>query len=267
MPENTNRTVGFAQAYLRENTYAGYFQDDWRVTSTLTVNFGVRYEYFAPFTDARNQLLNLDYSTLPQAPRMTTVSSAGQPDHTNFAPRAGLAWTPPISFWPGRKMVFRAGYGIYFAPEIATEAYNLALNNLRTENNITSGAAPQLTIANGFPETASTGFATLYGLDQRSPTPYMQQWNASIQQELPAGILFEIAYIGSKGTDLGLFAGSIRRLTSRRARICRLAPATSSRCAPSLRSAPLSRCSTSGTHPTIPYSSKPRSAWVRVFRF
>jgi hypothetical protein len=102
-------------------------------------------------------------------------------------------------------MVFRTGYGIYFAPEIATEAYNLTLNNLRTEDNITSGAAPQLTIANGFPETASTGFTTLYGLDQRSPTPYMQQWNASIQQELPAGILFEVAYIGSKGTHLGLF--------------------------------------------------------------
>ena len=204
VPQITNRTVGFAQAYLRENTYAGYFQDDWRATSSLTLNFGVRYEYFAPFTDARNQLLNLDYSTLPKAPRLITVGSS-QPDHTNFAPRVGLAWTPPISPLPGHKMVFRTGYGIYLAPEIATEAYNLVLNNLRTENNITSGAAPQLTIANGFPETASTGFATLHGLDQRSPTPYMQQWNASIQQELPAGILFEVAYIGSKGTDLGLF--------------------------------------------------------------
>ena len=76
VPQITNRTVGFAQAYLRENTYAGYFQDDWRATSSLTLNFGVRYEYFAPFTDARNQLLNLDYSTLPKAPRLITVGSA-----------------------------------------------------------------------------------------------------------------------------------------------------------------------------------------------
>src|SRR5207302_9338341 len=48
-------------------------------------------------------------------------------------------------------------------------------------------------------------FATLFGLDAHARTPYMQQWNASIQQELPAGILFEIAYIDSKGTDLGLY--------------------------------------------------------------
>jgi outer membrane receptor protein involved in Fe transport len=205
LPQNTNRTVGFAQSYLRENTYAGYFQDDWRVTPGLTVNLGVRYEYFAPFTDARNQLLNLDYSTLPNVPRLTTVSTASEPDRNNFAPRAGLAWTPPFSFWPGRKMVFRAGYGIYFTPEISTEAYNLVLNNIRTESNQTSGVTPLLTIENGFPQTSSTGFPTLYGLDRRASTPYMQQWNASIQQELPAGILFEAAYIGSKGTDLGLY--------------------------------------------------------------
>ncbi|HVP45017.1 MAG TPA: carboxypeptidase regulatory-like domain-containing protein [Bryobacteraceae bacterium] len=205
LPQVTNRTVGFAQSYLRQNTFAGYFQDDWRVRRDLTLNFGVRYEYFAPFTDARNQLLNLDYSTLPEAPRLVSVGSANQPNYKNFAPRAGLAWTPPVSLWPGRKMVFRAGYGIYFAPEISTEAYNLVLNNIRTETNQTDGVTPLLTIQNGFPQTASTGFPTLYGLDQHAPTAYVQQWNASIQQELPAGILFEAAYIGSKGTDLGLY--------------------------------------------------------------
>ncbi|PYT32412.1 MAG: hypothetical protein DMG58_10210, partial [Acidobacteria bacterium] len=205
LPQQTSRTIGFAQGYLRENTFGGYFQDDWRVSPRLTVNLGVRYEYFAPFTDARHQLLNLDYSTLPSAPRLASVGSAGQPNRRNFAPRAGLAWTPPVSLWPGRRMVFRAGYGIYFAPEISTEAYNLVLNNLRIENNLTNGVTPLLTIENGFPQTPSTGFPTKNGLDVAAPTPYMQQWNASVQQALPAGILFEVAYIGSKGTNLGLF--------------------------------------------------------------
>ena len=205
LPQDTSRTVGFAQGYLRENTYAGYFQDDWRVARSLTLNFGVRYEYFAPFTDARHQLLDLDYSSLPAAPRLVNVPTASNPNRKNFAPRAGLAWTPPLSLWPGHKMAFRAGYGMYFTPEIATEAYNLVLNNLRNENNVTSGASPLLTIANGFPQTSSTGFPALYGLDRRASTPYVQQWNASLQQELADGILFEAAYIGSKGTDLGLY--------------------------------------------------------------
>ena len=205
LPQQTSRTAGFAQSYLRQNTYAGYLQDDWRVSKSLTLNLGLRYEYFAPLTDARRQLLNLDYSALPNPPRLVSVDTSSRPDRNNFAPRAGLAWTPPVSLWPGHKMVFRSGYGIYFSPEISTEAYNEVLNNIRTESNVTSGVTPVLTIENGFPQTASTGFATLFGLDAHARTPYMQQWNASIQQELPAGILFEIAYIDSKGTDLGLY--------------------------------------------------------------
>ncbi len=205
LPQQTSRTAGFAQSYLRQNTYAGYLQDDWSVGKNFTLNLGLRYEYFAPFTDARNQLLNLDYSTLPSPPRLVNAGTSSRPDRNNFAPRAGLAWAPPVSLWPGRKMVFRGGYGIYFSPEISTEAYNEVLNNIRTESNVTSGVTPVLTIQNGFPQSASIGFATLFGLDARARTPYMQQWNTSIQQELPAGILFEVAYIGSKGTDLGLY--------------------------------------------------------------
>ncbi len=204
-PQYTARTVGFAQGYLRENTYAGYLQDDWRVTRTLTLNLGVRYEYFAPFTEARNHLLNLDYSTLPNAPLLVSVGSAGQPQRENFAPRVGLAWAPPMAAWPGRKMVFRAGYGVYFSPEISLEAYNLVLNGIRTENNSTTGVTPLLTTANGFPQTATTGLPSYSGLDPHASTPYLQQWNASIQQELPGGMLAEVAYVGSKGTDLGLY--------------------------------------------------------------
>jgi outer membrane receptor protein involved in Fe transport len=205
LPQFTARTVGFSQAYLRQNSYASYFQDDWRITSSLTVNLGVRYEYFSPFTEARNHLLNIDYSHLPEAPQLVNVPTAGLPNRKNFAPRAGIAWAPHVSAWPGKKMVVRAGYGIYYSPEIALEAYNLVLNGIRNESNSTDGIIPLLTLANGFPVTATTGFPTEYGLGVHAPTPYLQQWNVNIQQELPAGMLVEVAYIGSKGTDLGLF--------------------------------------------------------------
>src|ERR1039458_10906957 len=55
------------------------------------------------------------------------------------------------------------------------------------------------------PSTSSTGLPSYYGLDRHLPTPYMQQWNAGFQHELPGAVVVEASYIGSKGTDLGRF--------------------------------------------------------------
>jgi hypothetical protein len=200
-PQFTNGNFGSAQAYLRQNTYAGYAQDDWRVNGRLTLNFGMRYEYFSPFTEARSNMLNLDYSRLPAAPRLVRVHSAAEPERNNFAPRVGLAWTP----WTKPRLVFRAGYGIYFSPEIAVENYSLVRNGLRNLSNATDGKRPLLTLRNGFPETGTTGLPSYFGLDTGARTPYMQQWTASVQHQLPGGALLETAYIGSKGTKLGRF--------------------------------------------------------------
>ena len=204
-PNQTQRTVGMAQAYLRQNSYAAYIQDDWRLTPRITISAGLRYEYFAPFSEDRGNLLNLDYSTLPSDPVLRRVSSVTQPDRINFAPRIGLAARLPHFFHASHETVFRAGYGIYFSPEIAIEAYDLLRNGIRNENNEPGGLAPVLTFENGFPQTGSTGFATYYGVDPNARTPYVQQWSASLQHELPASTLLEIAYVGTKGTDLSLF--------------------------------------------------------------
>ena len=205
-PQNTQRTVGSAQAYLRQASYSGYAQDDWRITGALTLNLGLRYDYTSPYTDARNQLLNLDYSTLPQAPRLIPVQEATAPNRADFAPRVGLAYRLPGLVSRGGDAVFRAGYGIYFSPEIAVEAYDLVLNGIRTEMNETSGAgAPILTTKNGFPQTSGTGFPSYFGLDPNAAMPYIQQWNGGFQKELPGAVVFEADYIGSKGTHLGRY--------------------------------------------------------------
>jgi outer membrane receptor protein involved in Fe transport len=199
-PQDTTRTKGSGQAYLRQSVYAGYAQDDWRIAPRLTLNLGLRYEYASPYTDARNNLLNLDYSTLPAPPQLVRTASGANPDRNNFAPRVGLAWQP-VS-----RTVFRAGYGIYYSPEIAVETYDLLLNGLLNEKNETSGTqTPVLTTRNGFPVTATTGFPTYFGLDPHARTPYVQQWTASLQRELPGRTLLEAAYIASKGTKLGRY--------------------------------------------------------------
>jgi Carboxypeptidase regulatory-like domain/TonB dependent receptor len=200
----TRRTVGSPMAYLRQNVYGSYFQDEWRVTPSLTLNLGLRYEYASPYSEARNRLVNLDYSALPAPPRLVSVSTAGEPDRNSFAPRAGIAWRMPRGLL-NRTMVLRAGYGVYFSPEIAAEAYDLVRNNLRNEVNETTGPLPVLTLQNGFPTNAFAGFPTYYGLDPRARTPYVQQWSGSIQTELGQGLVLELSYVGSKGTKLGRF--------------------------------------------------------------
>lgn len=203
-PQTTERSVGKAQAYLRQSSFAGFAQDDWRVHNRLTVNLGLRYEYVTPFSEKRGNLLNLDYSTLPAAPGLVRTERAVEPDKNNVAPRLGLAWRPAWAYGEQRALVLRAGYGVYFNPEIAAENYDLVRNGIRNEINQTDGAgAPVLTTRDGFPQTAGTGLPTYYGLDPHARTPYMQQWTASVQQQLPSRILFETAYVGSKGTKLG----------------------------------------------------------------
>lgn len=198
-PQTTSRNVGSTQAYLRQNSYAAYLSDDWKVNSRLTLNLGIRYEYASPYNEERNNLQNLVYAGL-QPPELVRVGSAVQPDRNNFAPRVGLALRLM------RGAVFRAGYGIYYSNEIGIETYDLILNGIRSEINETEGAAlPVLTTANGFPKTASTGFPSYFGIDPLARTPYVQQWNAGIQKELPGRILLDASYMGTKGTRLGRF--------------------------------------------------------------
>lgn len=207
-PQNTSRDVGNTQAYMRQNSFGGYVQDDWRVSRSLTLNLGLRYEYVTPFSETRGNLLNLAYAAGPNPapPQLQRVRQPVRPDTRNLSPRVGLAWRlPKLPFSQG-ETVFRAGYGIYYSPEIAVEIYDLLLNGILAQNNVTNGTLPPiLTTRNGFPQTASTGFPTYFGIDPGAPTPYVQQWNAGIQHEFPGHILGEVAYLGSKGTHLGRF--------------------------------------------------------------
>jgi hypothetical protein len=204
-PQITQQTVGSGQAYMRQNDFAAYAQDNFRLTPNLTLDFGLRWEYVSPYTEARDNLLNLNYSTLPNQPALQRVNSAVNPDYRNFSPRIGLAYRLP-KLLPGGLSVFRAGYGIYFSQEIAVETYDLILNGESNQANQTNGNVPPvLTTQNGFAHTESTGFPSYFGVDPNARTPYVQQWNAGIQHELPRRVLLDVSYIASKGTHLGRF--------------------------------------------------------------
>lgn len=195
----TTRDVGTTQAYLRQNGYAAFVQDEWRATSRITLTLGLRYEYNAPYTDDHGTLLNLNYATLPSAPQLQPLKTGVNPQYLNFSPRVGLA-ARLIG-----NTVFRAGYGIYYSDETSVETYDLLRNGVLNEINQPGGLTPLLTLENGFPQTFGTGLPSYFGLDQNAKTPYVQQWSASLQHQMPGHIMTELAYVGTKGTDLGRF--------------------------------------------------------------
>ncbi len=110
------------QRYFRDNDYAIFAQDDWKVRSDLTINLGLRWEYFSPLTEAKDTISNYVFGSEgyingsvcgPIAP-LTACSGGGQlyqPDRRGFAPRLGFAWSPSKY---NSKVVFRGGFGIVF---------------------------------------------------------------------------------------------------------------------------------------------------------
>lgn len=136
LPTSTKIQAGLNKIYLRENQFDLYAQDEFRVLSNVTLNYGLRYEYFGPYSEKNNRLANLDHDA--NFTRVAVVMpgqkgpyqgqfAAGliNPDHTLFAPRFGFAWSPHTKYT--RSTVIRAGYGVnYNTGQVATFARQLS---------------------------------------------------------------------------------------------------------------------------------------------
>ena len=118
--------AGDAQRYFRTSTYAAFIQDDWKVRPNLTLNLGLRYEYFTPIREKRDRLSNFIFGPPGQeltGGRVVVTDQVFEPDRNNFAPRLGFAWSP------GRfdnNLVLRGGFGVGF-----NRIFNNILSNLR----------------------------------------------------------------------------------------------------------------------------------------
>jgi hypothetical protein len=196
-----NGTRGFRRTEL-----AFFVQDIYKLTDKLTLNFGLRYEDFLgwPWTEVNNRM----YQFLGELQDVVRVGTGRVPwrsgirgDHNNLSPRAGLAYR----FLP--KTVFRAGYGLYYSAPQWDTTRNLAANPPEfivfsfTNNQFDFlGARPA---SRGFDRPAQgTVAGTLRAIDIDARTPYTQQWNAALQQELPASLSLTVAYVGTRGTKL-----------------------------------------------------------------
>jgi hypothetical protein len=189
--------------HLRTHSYNFFVNDTWRWRPNLVVTLGLRYEYNSPAVDASNRanLYNPATGTLIPVGQNGFPAAGYTPDYNNFAPQIGVAWSPGAH----ANTVFRAAYGIHYDQSSLAPGEGLYFSapyyNLNVYYPIQG--LVNLSIANPFPSNFPYPYpASATAFQRNLRTPYIQQWNFGIQQQLGRSRVFEIAYVGSKGTDL-----------------------------------------------------------------
>jgi hypothetical protein len=212
LPQSSSIRYGESSTYLRENVGIGFAQDDWKVRSNLTLNLGLRYEYFSPFYEKYGRMANLDIAPGYSAVAPVTPGASGpysgplpfgliNPDYNNFSPRVGLAWKPPYF---KQSTIVRAGYGAYYNGQAFSRlAFKLAQQPpFAVSSNMDTSLNNPLTLANGFVSGAPGDVTNTFAVDRYYRTPYAQTWNLTIQREIGRGFFVEAGYLGTKGTRL-----------------------------------------------------------------
>ena len=234
-PQQSAITASPNKIYLRGNSWDWYAQDDWRAKSNFTVSYGLRWEYFSPYEEKYNRLVNLQLigsgSTLaiqnvcpdPTTGCQLTASQFGTPptlvipDKSMFSPRVAIAWSPKFK-WT-KNTVVRSGYGINYN----TGAYSGFAKNLsfqqpfattQTNTLSSSGSPTSCTTANMSWNTVyknSTGFncstqttQSNFGVTPNYRLGMVQSYNLGIQRTLPQGVVLNIDYIGAYAGNLDI---------------------------------------------------------------
>jgi hypothetical protein len=201
-------------AELRRNMHFLYLQDDWRATSKLTLNLGLRYEYSTPYWERNNILSNFDPATntmVLAADGSIEDRALIKPDRNNFGPRLGLAYTLTPS------TVVRAGYGVsYVHFSRAGGGDILPINGPQVVNAVVNQTVPSaptfLPGEAGYPAGLAdpSRFNPLTANITYMPRDFhsspVQSWYVSVQRELVHDLLLDAAYVANRADDLLLFA-------------------------------------------------------------
>jgi hypothetical protein len=228
-----------AQRYFSTKYYAGFVQDDWKARPNLSLNLGLRYEYYSPLKEKDGRLSNLFFGSQGLLnSRVTAVDQISKADRNNFAPRVGFAYSPKFKFLglgsdTGDKTVVRGGFGIAYnripvAPlanvrgnppffarygiccgtslqDFSTPfAGGQILYALGSNNSVTSYPRnPALGLGiNPTTGAPNSGAVEIYGAPQDLPNPYVYTYSLEVQQELPAKLTATVGFQGSTGHKL-----------------------------------------------------------------
>jgi hypothetical protein len=239
LPLDVQIGLQLSNPHTRSWEMAYYVQDTYKMTPRLTLNYGIRYEYQAPFTDAQNNMANYDIATNSFLLAGRGANSPGLINSrwNDFGPRLGVAYQADP------KLVVRAGYGFYYSPEndgredILTKNYPFAYQQTFTSNPyygpcsgqpscygpfsyyVDQGSPRSTSIpippgASSIPSSAITNgnLLTSNYVVPTLKTGYSQLYNLSVEQELGRNFTVEAGYVGSISHDLSYRVGDINRL-------------------------------------------------------
>jgi hypothetical protein len=234
LPHRSNR---YERAQPRYNRYleSGFFlQDDWRLTPKLTLNLGLRYEYFTPPVDKYDMRFAFDFPTgnlvvpsaevlrtlvnplFPKNIPIVTADAAGFPprsllrgDPNNFGPRFGFAYRP----FADSRTVVRGGYGVYYSRLTWTQMDGFMGGPFRSNENflnvITAGT-PLFQFPRPFTDRGTIPTESVDALVMNPGTPQTQQWSLTIERDLGASLVVRAAYRGFRINHL-IFGGDINK--------------------------------------------------------
>ncbi len=212
LPTVKQRQAGVPQMNLRNWGWDAFAEDSWQVTSTTTVNFGVRYEYTSPLYDRDNTNSNLIFQG--GVPEVFIGGEQGYPkgllysNKHNFAPRIGIAKNLPRA-----GIVFRAAYGIFFTPVDENTWCNQRHNvpyvfpETQQADNFTPPAAlfssgmnfGTPVLGNGTLKPTTVSFTAF---DPNAPAQYVQQWNTQLEKSFSGNTTLAVGYLGARGFHL-----------------------------------------------------------------
>lgn len=221
---NTEGQVGAPIANFRTHYLAFYFQDTWKVTPKLTINWGLRWEDEPPYYDKHDAIVNVDFRwdnsiepvfvrlgqgeplagnpPFPPGPGILYVRDgrfgrrAGVNDANDFGPRLGIAYSLTS------KTVIRTGAGIYYVRDIGNAVFDVVRNIPFTIRRAEPARqfVPNQTWERPFTELGAPTFLLINQHGER--TSYVGQWSFGIQHQLSGDSSFEITYLGSAGVKL-----------------------------------------------------------------
>jgi len=202
-PSFSERGLGLGFRHFRQKRYGAYVNDDWRATANLTLNLGLRYEYFEPAYEKDDKLSGFDTAT----GQIVIAGKTGFPrglrdsNHKDFQPRIALAYRVGGS----NKTVIRGGYGLNFMPltVFPTPFLNLLNEPFFTFQSFNGNpVTPNLTLANAFPAGLGVPSTFLFSVARHFKDPYLQQWSLALQREVIRDTTITVGYMANHGSRL-----------------------------------------------------------------